>query len=194
MSYFLNPVEEQACVFLTCEGVLPEVQTTAVRKALCAMLAWKQWGRLVVDLTAMQSAPPEELCAMGKSLLQDVPKRARVAVIVRRDQTVCARLLEKVARHVGVFLTFFVDVEKAEAWVQNDTPKRNPALTHCSGVDAHQGSGSRKGRPDSRSNSPIKGIRHAPVATHPWERCAGIGPGQLGGMRGEEPTRQMHPA
>jgi hypothetical protein len=131
MSYFLNPVEEKECVFLTCEGIIPDAKTEVVLAALRALLVWKQWHRIVVDLTAMRSSNPGDPLNIGISLLRGVLRGARVALIVRPDQAMRARLLEKTARHDGVFLAFFLDADKAEAWVQNDTPKRTHDLTTC---------------------------------------------------------------
>ncbi len=121
MPYFLNPVEENECIFLTCEGVIPDAKTEVVLEALRGLLLWKQWHRIVVDLTAMQSSNPGGPLGIGISLLRGVLRGARVALIVRPDQAMRARLLEKAARHDGVFLALFLDATKAEAWVQNET-------------------------------------------------------------------------
>lgn len=129
MSYFLNPVEERKCVFLTCEGAIPDAKTEVIFEALRALLVWKQWHRIVVDLTAMQSSNPGAPLNIGIGLLQNVLRSARVALIVRPDQATRARLLEKTARHAGVFLGFFLEADQAEAWVQNDPSDRRPAQT-----------------------------------------------------------------
>jgi hypothetical protein len=129
MSYFLNPVEEKQCLFLTCEGSMPEVQAEDAWKALCALLERKRWHRAVVDLRATQSSKSEDLFNLGISLLRNMPRNARVALIVRWDHAKYAGLLERTAWNAEVYLTCFVDTEEAEAWVQSDTPDRNQART-----------------------------------------------------------------
>jgi hypothetical protein len=121
MSYFINPVEEEKCVFLTYEGEMSLVEAMAAQQEVGELLAVKQWSRIVVDVTAVGSAPKAlELFALGGELAQSVPRSVRIALVVRPDQARHARLIETVARNGGAFLTFFIDAEMAEAWVRGD--------------------------------------------------------------------------
>ena len=111
MSYFINPVEEEKCVFLT----------HAARQEVGDLLAARQWNRMVVDITTLRSVPKAvELFALGGALAQGTPRNARIALVVRPDQARHARLVETVARNGGALLTFFTDAGKAEAWVRGD--------------------------------------------------------------------------
>ena len=152
MPYFLNPVDEDACIFLNCEGVVPDKEARAIREEVCALLAKRPWHRIVVDFTAIESSSkPSGLLGLGMTLLQEMPKNARVALIVQRDQAARARLLGKVARSSAVLLRVFFDVDRAEAWVRNDAPMRSrsrsltpvPSLSATLAVPATNGTGSR---------------------------------------------------
>ena len=119
MSYFINPVEEAKCVFLTHEGQMSLSETTTVQQEIAGLLAARRWNRVMVDVTAMESVPKAaEVFALGESLPRTLPRSARVALVVRPDQAKHARLLEQVARRRGAFLTFFVDAGKAEVWLR----------------------------------------------------------------------------
>lgn len=114
-------------MFLNYEGEMSLVEATAAQQEVGELLAVKQWSRIVVDVTAMRSVPKAtELFALGGELAQSVPRRARIALVVRPDQAKHARLVETAARNGGTFLTFFIDVGKAEAWVRGDPPIEAP--------------------------------------------------------------------
>lgn len=118
MSYFVNPVEEDRCVFLTFEGEIPLIEAKAAQQEVQALLQAKQWHRYLVDVTAVQSAPKAgELFEFGRGLSSQTPRSTRIALVVRQDQERHAGFIEKVARNGGAFMTFFVEVEKAEAWL-----------------------------------------------------------------------------
>ena len=57
MSYFINPVGEDRCVFLSYEGETPAVELSAARYEADAVLDRRHWHRLVVDVTQLQSVP-----------------------------------------------------------------------------------------------------------------------------------------
>jgi hypothetical protein len=57
MSYFINPVGEDRCVFLSYEGEMPAVELSAARYEADAVLDQRRWHRLVVDVTQLQSVP-----------------------------------------------------------------------------------------------------------------------------------------
>ena len=73
----------------------------------------------MVDLTRLRSAPTaSQLFDFAKGFAGHVPPDARVALVVRPEQVRDANLVEKVARKDGVFLSYFVDPEKAALWMQ----------------------------------------------------------------------------
>lgn len=123
MPYFINPVEEAKCVFLTHEGEISLVEAAVARQEVAESLAAKRWNRVIVDVTAMRSVPKAaELLDLGEALPRSVPRSVRIGLVVRPDQAKHARLIETMARNGGVFLTFFFDAEKAEAWVRGSPP------------------------------------------------------------------------
>jgi hypothetical protein len=125
MSYFINPVAEDRCVFLSHEGVMSAVELSAARYETDAMLDQRQWHRLVVDITQLQSVPGiSHLIDFASGLSSTVSRARRVAVVVRPEQEPQARLFQKVARRGRIFLTYFLDPEKATGWVRQTTPNR----------------------------------------------------------------------
>ena len=122
MSYSINPVKEDECVFLTYEGDLSLIEIIATRYEASALLATKRWKRIVVDTTELQSLLTEqELFEVAKGLSEDLPRNARIALVVRPEQEAHAKLIESAARNEGVLLAFFLDVEEATAWVKETT-------------------------------------------------------------------------
>jgi hypothetical protein len=74
---------------------------------------------MLIDVTQLQSVPtPAQLFDHTKALSSEVPRGARLALLVRPDQVHSARLVERIARNDGVFLTYFLDPDKARAWVK----------------------------------------------------------------------------
>ena len=125
MSHYINPVEADRCVFLSYEGELPAVELSAARCESDAMLDQRQWRRLVVDITQLQSVPStSELIGFAGGLSSTVSRARRVALVVRPEQERLARLLQKVARRGRLFLTYFLDPDKATLWVKKSTPDR----------------------------------------------------------------------
>jgi len=119
MSYFINPVEEDRCVFLSYEGETPVVELSAARYEADAVLDQHCWHRLVVDITQLQSVPTvPELFDFARGLSSDISGARRVALVVRPEQERQARLFQKVARRGRVFLTCFLDPDKAALWVK----------------------------------------------------------------------------
>ena len=57
MSYLINPVENENCVFVCYQGQMPSAELSAARSEANRELAQRHWNRLVVDLTQLQSAP-----------------------------------------------------------------------------------------------------------------------------------------
>ena len=116
MAYFINPVEAERCVFLSYEGEMPPCELAAARYEAQGLLKTRSWFRMVVDITQMQSVPtPPQLYDFAKGLAVQVPRDARVALVVRPEQVKRASLVEKVAREDGVFLPYFSQSGKGEA-------------------------------------------------------------------------------
>ena len=123
MSYFINPVGEDRCVFLSYEGELPAVEASAARYEVDAVLEQHRWHRLVVDVTQLQSVPTvPELFDFASGLASNTSRARRVALVVRPEQEPHARLVQKVAGHGRVFLTYFGDPDQAALWVTQSTP------------------------------------------------------------------------
>ena len=125
MSYSIKPVGEDRCIFLSYEGEMPAVELSAARCETDAILDQRQWHRLVVDVTQLQSVPrTSELIDFAGGLSSTVSQARRVALVVRPEQERLAELLQKVARRGRLFLTCFLDPRKAALWVKQSTPNR----------------------------------------------------------------------
>lgn len=119
MSYVINPVEDDRCVFVSYAGVMPSVELSTARREANGVLSQQRWNRILVDVTHLQSLPsPALLFDHTKAIAGEVPRGARVALLVRPDQVHSARLVERIARSDGVFLAYFLDPDKARAWVK----------------------------------------------------------------------------
>ena len=122
MSYFINPIGEDQCVFLSYEGKMPAMELSAARYEADALLDQHRWHRLVVDVTQLESVPTAlELFDFASALSSNTSGARRVALVVRPEQERHARLVQEVARRGRVFLTYFLDPNKAALWV-----KRSP--------------------------------------------------------------------
>ena len=119
MSYCVNPVEEDRCVIVSYAGEMPSVELSAARREAHGVLGRQNWSRMLVDLTQLQSHPtPAQLFDHSKAIASEVGRGVRVALLVRPDQGQSARLVERIARSDGVFLAYFLDRDKAMAWVK----------------------------------------------------------------------------
>lgn len=119
MSYFINPVKEDQCVFVAYEGRMTLVEFMAARHEANELLSVKRWNRVVVNIVELRSAPMTlELIDLASDLSSDLPPSTRVALVVRPDQVKNAILVERVAQIEEVFLTFFLDPDKAALWVK----------------------------------------------------------------------------
>lgn len=135
MACSINPVKEDQCVFVTYEGEMPPVEIMAARYEANGLLARKRWNKIVVNITDLKSrltAP--ELFELAKGLSSDLPRSARVALVVHPEQTKHAKLMESVARNEGVLLNYFFAAEEATTWVKGMKPhertKRQLIGTH----------------------------------------------------------------
>jgi len=116
-------------VFLTYLGKMPSIEAVAVRYEAGGLLAARHWHRIVVDVTRLPSIPTAmDLFKLANGLSADLPPGARVALVVRPEQASHAKIVESVARANGVHLTFFLDAEKAAAWVQGVRHHRRTPL------------------------------------------------------------------
>ena len=119
MAYFIKPIEEERCVLLSYDGEMPPRDIAAARYEAHGVLNARRWSRMMVDLTRLRFVPTSaQLFDFAKGFAGQVPPDARVAVLVRPEQVRDASLVEKVARKVGVFLSWFVDPEKAALWMK----------------------------------------------------------------------------
>jgi hypothetical protein len=124
MSYFINPVKADQCVFVTYEGELTRAEIMAARYEANELLSMKRWNRMVVNIAGLQSTPMTmELIDLASDLSSDLPPSTRIALVVRPDQAKDAKLVESVARIEGVFLTCFLDSDKAASWVKQSPDK-----------------------------------------------------------------------
>jgi hypothetical protein len=121
MSYFINPVKGDQCVFVTYEGKMTLVEIMASRYEANEVVSVKRWNRMVVNIAALQSTPTTlELIDLASDLSTDLPRSTRIALVVRPDQVKQAELAERVARIEGMLLTRFFDAEEAAAWVKGN--------------------------------------------------------------------------
>jgi len=158
MSYFINPVGQDRCVFLSYEGEMPAVELSAARYEADAVLDQHRWNRLVVDVSQLQSVPTApELFDFASGLSSSLSRAKRVALVVRPEQEHHARRIEEVARRGRVFLTYFLDPEKAALWVKQSparqvlgaTGRRNHESVSPSAILVAE-------RPDSGSGEPME--------------------------------------
>jgi len=127
MPYYVNPVEEDRCVFVSYAGQMPSVELSAARREANGVLGQRHWNRMLIDVTHLQSIPtPAQLFDQTKAISSEVPCGARVALLVRPDQVQSARLVERVARSNGLFLAYFLDLDKARPWVKPVKVPRQP--------------------------------------------------------------------
>ena len=124
MSYFINPVGEDECVLLSYEGEVSAAELSVARYEADAVLDQHCWHRLVVDVTRLRSVPAIlELFNFASKLSSNIPRHRRVALVVRPEQERQACLVQKAARRGRLFLTYFLDANKAAVWV-----KQSPAV------------------------------------------------------------------
>ena len=118
MSYTIQTIEDDQYVFLSYFGEMPGWELSAARYEADIVLDEQHWNRLLVDATELQSDPtPVELYDFARSLSSGVPRQTRVALVVRSGQARHAKVVEKLARCGRLFLTYFLDPDKARAWL-----------------------------------------------------------------------------
>ena len=119
MTCSIQPIEEERCVCLSYEGEISPREIAAARYEAQALLNARGWSRVVVDLTRLQSIPTSpHLFDFAKGFAGPLPPDARIALVVCPEQVRNAKVIEKVARKSGVFLSYFIDPRKAALWMQ----------------------------------------------------------------------------
>ncbi len=125
MSYSINSDEDHQCVFVSYEGEMPPVEFSAARYEAYGVLDQRGWNRLVVDATQLRSVPrAAELFDLAQALSSSASRPTRVALVVRPEQVRPARFVERIARKGRFFLTYFLNPEKATAWVKETLAQR----------------------------------------------------------------------
>jgi hypothetical protein len=120
MSYRL--ISTDHCVFLTCEGISSLDEMTAAWREVRDELAERSLNRVLVVVTALRTSPTTaELFDLAKLFWRYFPQGGRIALVVRWDQSMLAKSLEMLVRTFGMWLTVFVNEERAEAWVLEGT-------------------------------------------------------------------------
>jgi hypothetical protein len=118
MSYFINPIEDERCVCLSCEGEIPPQELAGISYEVRGLLDTRHWRRIMVDITQLQSdLTRPQLLDFAEVLAGRMPGNARVALVVRPDQDRQVKRLKKVSRKCRVFLASFDDPDLAELWV-----------------------------------------------------------------------------
>ena len=139
-------------MFLTYEGEITGKEAAAARLEVNTLLVAKQWNRVLVDATEWRSIPTAvELFEFARGLSLDFTLKTRIALVVRPEQAKHARLIEKVARNDNVFLTYFVDAEKATTWVTGTLPRHDAQVWHGAEPGGKRSAGSHE-RPAHSAN------------------------------------------
>jgi len=109
---------------------MPLTEATDAWQEAHSWLATRRWRRVLVDVTALRTAPEMgQLFDLAKLVWRDFPQDSRIALVVRWDQSKLAKLLETLVRSVGMYLTVFVSGEQAEAWILADSQDKHRLLT-----------------------------------------------------------------
>ncbi len=118
MSYYINPVEEDHCVFVSFEALVSAAEAERAGRDTHALLSKHRWSRILLDLTQLLSVPTTcELLDVSERLSFDLPKGLWIALVIRPDQARPAQFIENTARNRGVRLTCFTDAEQAGHWL-----------------------------------------------------------------------------
>ena len=136
MSYFINPVKKDRCVFVTYEGETTRVELMAARYETNELLSVKRWNRMVVNIAELRFTPMIlELIDLASDLSSDLPSSTRIALVVRSDQVKDAKLVERVAQIEGVLLAYFMNPDKAALWVKQSPGRQITGATGRRNLD-----------------------------------------------------------
>ena len=137
MSYFINPVEADQCIFLEYEGTVPPRQVIAARDSAAGLLAARRWNRIVADITEIRTLPLTReffiLYVLVRGLARKIPPSARVALVIRPEQELQARFIESVARKDGV-PAYVVLNDKELVGIAERNPATLAELGRCRGM------------------------------------------------------------
>jgi hypothetical protein len=93
----------------------------STRFAANKYLVMKHWNRIVVDIRNLQPMPTTmEVISLASDLSSDLPRSARIALVVSPEQAEYGKLVERVARIEGVNLHIFFEIADAKEWA-NET-------------------------------------------------------------------------
>ncbi len=119
MSCLVDPVQKDKCLLVTYKGSSPFQEMFSTRHASNEYLASKHWNRMVVDIRSLQPMPTTmEVIALASDLSSDLPRSARVALVINPEQAEYGKLVERVARIEGVNLHVFFEIADAKAWAK----------------------------------------------------------------------------
>ncbi len=122
MSHSIKSLKKDKCVSLTLEGEIPLIEIMAARYVVSGLLAKWRWNKAVVKIADLHSTLTTlEVIDFASDLSSDLPRDARVALVVRLEQERNAKIIERVARGGGVLLAYFFDMEEAKAWLTGTT-------------------------------------------------------------------------
>jgi hypothetical protein len=120
MSCFVNPVIEDQCLFVTYPGASPVHEMMATRYVANRYLAMKHWNKIVVDSRNLQPMPTAiEVIGLAKDLSLDLPRSARIALVVSPEQGAYGRLVECVTQIEGMDLHMFFEIANTKAWAKD---------------------------------------------------------------------------
>ena len=119
MSCFVNPAQGDQCLFVTYQGSSPFHELLSTRFVTNRYLVVKHWNRIVVDIRNLQPLPTTmEVIELASDLSSDLPRSARIALVVSPEKAEYGKLVERVARIEGVNLQIFFEIAKAKEWAK----------------------------------------------------------------------------
>ena len=126
MACCMKLIEEEGCVCLSFDGEVSPRELAVMSYEARGQIDARRFTRMMVNITRLRSSlTAPQLLDFTQILAGQVPRDARLALVVRPDQARQASFAENVARRSGVFMTYFLDPEKAARWVkQTQAPVR----------------------------------------------------------------------
>ena len=120
MSCLVNSVKEDQCLLVTYKGNSPFHEMLSTRYASNRYLAIKHWNRIVVDIRNLQPMPTTmEVIELASDLSSDLPRSARIALVINPEQAEYGKLVERVARIEGMNVHIFYEIVSATAWAKD---------------------------------------------------------------------------
>jgi hypothetical protein len=119
----ISPAGKDQCLFVSYQGEMTRIEIMMAQSIANETLSVKRWNRLVVNIARLQSTLTTlELIDLASNQSTDLPSNTRIALVVRPDQVVRAKLVESIARNKGMLLTSFFDAKEAATWVKEIKP------------------------------------------------------------------------